>query len=365
MAKTASSSVLAGDVGVPGALPMLPAYLPMMKSAAMTSAAELGVFHFLHATPATASETAQSLHTSIQGMSALLHALRSFELLELGEDGRYRNSLFIEQNFTPAAFADFTPGLLWNAEAARLMLELTPAIRAGGPVESMWAQMRRRPGMGVLFSRYMEAFARSFSAEILANVPVPTTARQLLDIGGSHGLHSVAFCERYAQLSATVFDFEDSLTGTPELLARHGLGERIILRAGDAIVDDFGPASDGGDFDIVLLLSVLHNQTEPQARSLIARAAAALKPGGLLVIHEYFHDAVNPTQYTSSFLLTLLVEAGTALQSSEKIEAWLIEAGCPQIRRVEFDQGKGSLLLATRAGGDDDTTTVTTTKATP
>ncbi len=339
----------AGANGSPGELPMLPAYLPMMKNAAMTSAAELGVFHFLHATPANASDTAQALYTSVHGMSALLHTLKSHELLEVDGDGRYHNSMFIQQNFTPAAVADFTPGLLWNGEAARLMLGLTDAIKAGGPAESMWSQMRQRPGMGALFSHYMEAFARSFSAEVLANVNLPPDARQLLDVGGSHGLHAAAFCQRYPQLQATVFDFADSLTHTPRVIEQHGLVGRMSLRAGDAVTDDFGTASDGGDFDVVLLLSVLHNQTELQAKGIIDRAAAALKPGGLLVIHEYFHDALNPTQYTSSFLLTLLVEVGTALQSPEKLQTWLVEAGCPQIRRVEFEQGKGSLLMATRA----------------
>lgn len=351
----------AGDNGAPGELPMLPAYLPMMKNAAMTSAAELGVFHFLHATPASASDVARALHTSIQGMSALLHTLKSHELLDVDSAGRYHNSTFVEQNFTPAAVADFTPGLLWHAEAARLMLGLTDAVKAGGPSESVWAQMRRRPEMGALFSHYMEAFARSFSAEVLANVPMPPNARQLLDIGGSHGLHAAAFCQRYPQLSATVFDFKDSLAHTPRVVEQHGLTDRMTLRAGDAVTDDFGKASDGGDFDVVLLLSVLHNQTEPQAKGIIERAAAALKPGGLLVIHEYFHDAANPAKYTSSFLLTLLVEVGTALHAPEKLHAWLVEAGCPQIRRVEFEQGKGSLLLATRALSD---TAATATKRT-
>ena len=362
MPNSALPNQAAGDNGTPGELPMLPAYLPMMKSAAMTSAAELGVFHFLHATPAAASEVAHSLNTSLQGMVALLHTLQSHELIWVDGDGRYHNSLFIEENFTPAAVADFTPGLLWNAEAARLMLGLTDAIKAGGPTESMWAQMRRRPEMGAMFSHYMEAFAQSLSAELLANVPVPPDARQLLDIGGSHGRHAAAFCQRYPQLSATVFDFEDSLAHTPRVIEQHGLTERMSLRVGDAVTDDFGRASDGGDFDVVLLLSVLHNQTEAQAKGIIERAAAALNPGGLLVIHEYFHDATHPTKYTSSFLLTLLVEVGTALQKPEQVQAWLAEAGCPQIRRVELEQGKGSLVLATRARIDE---RASTTKKAP
>ena len=43
----------------PAAFPMMSAYLPMVKSAAMTSAAELGVFHFLHRQPASPLDAAR------------------------------------------------------------------------------------------------------------------------------------------------------------------------------------------------------------------------------------------------------------------------------------------------------------------
>jgi hypothetical protein len=61
-------------------------------------------------------------------------------------------------------------------------------------------------------------------------------------------------------------------------------------------------------------------------------------------------------------LLTLLVEVGTTLQAPENVQAWLAEARCPQMRRVDLEQGKGSLLLATREGLDD---RATTTKKAP
>jgi predicted O-methyltransferase YrrM len=328
------------------AFPMLAAYLPMMKSAAMTTAAELGLFHALHRGPATGPELAQALSTSGTGMARLLAALESFGLLHRDPEGRYRNSRFVAEHFTPAAAADFTPGLLWNAEAARLMLGLTDAVRHGGPAESMWAQMERRPGMGALFSAYMEAFARYLSADLLAALPVPAGATRLLDIGGSHGLHTAALCGRYPALRATVFDFKSSLLHTPRVVAQHGLQDRVRLREGNAVTDDF--RDEGGGYDVVLLLSVLHNQTGEDARDILRRAALALRPGGLLVVHEYFHDDDDPQQYTSSFLLTLLVEVGTRLQTPQDLRTWLAEAGCDGIRRLDFAPGKGSLLLASR-----------------
>lgn len=338
-----------GEAPLP-AFAMLTAYLPMMKTSAMTSAAELGVFHHLHTQPCTAADAATALSTSSTGMERLLFALESFGLVHRGLDGRYHNSRFVEAHFTPAALADFTPGLLWNAEAARLMLNLTDAIKNGGPAESMWSMMERRPGMGALFSAYMEAFARYLSPDLVKALPMPAGATRLLDIGGSHGLHSAALCERYPELHATVFDFATSLEHTPRVIEQHGLQERMRLQAGNAVTDDFShPDTNGnGGYDVVLLLSVLHNQTEAQAKDIIRRAGKALNPGGVLVVHEYFHDANNPQPYTSSFLLTLLVEVGTSLQTPENLRTWLAEAGCGAIRRVDFEQGKGSLLLATR-----------------
>lgn len=340
---TTSTTWTAGEHPLP-AFAMLTAYLPMMKSAAMTSAAELGVFHHLHAQPSSAAAAAAALSTSALGMERLLHALASFDLVRKGVDGRYQNSPFVTAHFTPAALADFTPGLLWNAEAVRLMGNLTAAIKHGGPAESMWSMMERRPAMGALFSAYMEAFARYLSPDLLRTLPIPDGAKRLLDIGGSHGLHAAALCERYPALSATVFDFEASLKHTPRVIEQHGLQQRMRLQAGNAVTDDF--SHEDGGYDVVLLLSVLHNQTEAQAQDIIRRAARALNPGGLLVVHEYFHAVNDP--YTSSFLLTLLVEVGTTLQTPDNLRTWLAEAGCGAIRRVDFEPGKGSLLLATR-----------------
>ena len=335
----------------PAAFPMMSAYMPMVKSAAMTSAAELGVFHFLHRQPATPLDAARALDASGQGMQSLFHALASFDLLIRNSDGTYRNAPFIEHYFTPAAAADLTAGLLWNAEAMKLMTGLTDAIRQGRPAESMWATMARRPGMGALFSRYMEAFAGYFSADLLQHIDIPAGASQLLDIGGSHGLHAASLCLRHPQLHATVFDLAESLTQTPRVIEQHGLQARMTLRAGDAVSDDFGTGSDGGKFDVVLLLSVLHNQTETDAQDIVRRALDALKPGGLIVIHEYFHDPANPGRYAASFLLTLLVEVGTTLQQPDLLQTWLRDGGCRTIRRVDMqEEGKGSLLLAMRDG---------------
>ena len=42
--------------------------------------------------------------------------------------------------------------------------------------------------------------------EVIARVPMPKGATNLLDLGGAHGLYSFAFCNRYPELQALVVD---------------------------------------------------------------------------------------------------------------------------------------------------------------
>lgn len=320
---------------------MMEAYLPLMKASAMVTAGELGVFHHLHRGPATAEDAAHALGAHAGGMRALLDGLAAFGLLTRN-GAHYANTPFVRDHFTPAAKADFTPGLLWTAEARRLMHGLTDAVRLGGPTVSMWEQMKAHPRMGELFSRYMAAFARYFSDDVQASVELPPGARRLLDVGGAHGLHSVAFCRRYPALTSVVFDFPDSLHATAAVLAEQDLSDRITLRPGDAVADELGTG-----FDAVLLLSVLHNQDATQTRTLLHKAFRALEPGGLLVIHEHFQGQQDPLPFASAFMLTLLVEVGTSLHDYATLQAALREAGFTRTERRDLHPlEKGSIILA-------------------
>ncbi len=323
-------------------LPMMAAYLPMMKGAAMVSAGELGVFHHLARGPSTADQTALACGASSSGTRVLLDALTAWGLVTRDGD-RYANGDFVTRHFTPSSRPDFTPGLVWTAEAWRITADLTGAVRRGGPAAMLWEEMARRPGLGALFANYMEAIATLLSPLILDAVELPAGARTLLDVGGSHGLHAATFCERHPALEAVVFDLAESLTTTQSLLDARGVAGRVRTRSGDATRDDLG-----GPYDVVLILSVLHNQTLANGRDLVRRAARALAPGGVMVVHENFRGPV-PEVFPATFDLTLLVETGTATVPSEAFDQWIADAGLSITRRAELaGDGAGSIVVATK-----------------
>ena len=56
------------------------------------------------------------------------------------------------------------------------------------------------------YQRAMRAIAGLGATELARRVSLPTRARAMLDIGGSHGYYAVAFCRRHPRLRATVLE---------------------------------------------------------------------------------------------------------------------------------------------------------------
>jgi SAM-dependent methyltransferase len=321
---------------------MVDVYLPMMKAAAIISAGQLRLFEALSNGPLPAAGLAEATGASEVGITHLADFLVALGYLHEGPEG-YSNSRRATRWFTVGGDVDYTAGLLWTAESWGLMGQLTAAVRQGAPEKTLWASMQERPHWGPVFSSYMQAFARHLGPDLLRRVELPEGARRLLDLGGSHGLHSVGFCRKYPALASVIVDFPSALTETEAMLAREGLSSRVTVRPGDLLHGDWGTG-----YDAVLYLSVAHNQTAADNARVLGHVGAVLRPGGLLVIHEYLSGEPLDV-YDAAFRLTLLVETATRTYGLEEFTGWLAAAGFEPPLRVDLEpREKGSLLLARR-----------------
>ena len=321
---------------------MVDVYLPMMKAAAIISAGKLRLFEALTDGPLTIPELAKAINASEIGAGHLADFLVAVGYLTLSA-GRVGNAPHTARWFTGKGGVDYTAGLLWTAESWSLMSNLTQAVRQGAPEKTLWESMQERPTWGPIFSRYMHAFAQHLGPDLLARVSLPDGATRLLDLGGSHGLHSIGFCRKYPALSAVIVDLPSALTETAGTLAEANLSSRISLRPGNLLEGDWG---DG--YDAVFYLSVAHNQTADENRRVIEHIARVLRPGGLLLIHEYLTGAPLDL-YDAAFRLTLLVETATRTYSFEELSGWLTASGFETPSRVDLEpREKGSLLVTTR-----------------
>jgi SAM-dependent methyltransferase len=323
-------------------LPMLDIYMPMMKSAAIVAAARLGVFEALSRGALDVAALAQQTRSSPEGVRTLADFLVALGYLRDSE-GVYANTESTQRWLTSAGSIDYTPGALWTHEAWSMMGDLDRAVQTGQPAQTLWQRMALEPQLGPLFSRYMHAFAQDLGPDLVAHTPVEPGHLRLLDLGGSHGLHAMRFCRHHPQLQAVIVDLPSALTDTPASIAAAGLSERISTRAGNVLDLAWGEG-----YDVVLYLSVGHNQQPSDNRRVIAEIARCLRPGGLLVVHDYLAGAPL-NAFHAAFRLTLLFETGTRTYSEAEYREWFDGAGFASAQRIDLNPlEKGSLLIARR-----------------
>ena len=326
----------------PLSLPMMGAYIPMMTASALAAAGRIGLFEQLAKGPLASSDLALFLGGSIVGMERLTDFLVALRYLERRGE-LIGNSPETMRWFTSRGVVDYGSGLAWTADVWNIMDDLSDAVARGGPDRSLWERMLLQPHLGEGFSRYMRAFAQHLSPDILAAVECPRAATRLLDLGGSHGHHSMAFARANPELSAVIVDLDSALTGTKALIEEEGLHDRITIRPGDVRNGDWG-----ADYDVALYLSIAHNMSPDENRKIFCQLADVIRPGGVLVIHDYPRET-TPTLFETAFRLTLLVETGTRTYSYHELSEMLTSAGFSQPQlRVLAPAEKGALIIARR-----------------
>ena len=176
-----------------------------------------------------------------------------------------------------------------------------------------------------VYQRGMRSGIEMLAQWVARRLPMPRAATEMLDIGGSHGYWSVALCRRHPRLRSTVLDLPQAIRHAAPLLAREGMGDRVVHRAGDALTDDLG--SDA--YDLVFLAAVVHHFDEETNRELMRRIARALRPGGIVAVWEPLRQDTADNVRQIGGLLDLFFgffsQAGT--WSSEEIADWQRGAG--------------------------------------
>lgn len=199
-----------------------------------------------------------------------------------------------------------------------------------------------------------ETFAEEFTAAMNCRglLTAPALAqhvdlagrRRLLDIAGGSGIFACSFAERFPALRASVLEKAPVDRIAARGIARRGLGDRVDTVVGDMLAE---PLPRG--YDVHLFSNVLHDWDEDIVRQLLRASAAALDPGGLLVVHDTFLNAMKtgPLPIAEYSVLLMHVTQGRCYSVAE-IESWLIDAGFSFRGLVPSAIGR-SAILAERA----------------
>ena len=308
--------MLAFGVGAPPA--MTEAYAPL-HARAIVAATEMGVFDALTGGGRSAAEVASARGMDARATGQLLNFLVSMRYL------RYRDGAYELSGHTRRwLLADREDGIrdliLMKRLEWRWMEGLEDYLRSGVPA-NVHGTMSTDDWQA--YQRGMRAQANIGASNLARLLPIPTGARDMIDIGGSHGYWSVVLCRRHPDLCATVLDLPDAVAQSAPLLEREGMGDRVVLRAGDALTDDIGTDA----YDVVLMFSLVHHFDAAMNRRLVSRAAAALRPGGRILILEPLRGKPGGGQQGAFFDLYFGLTSESGTWTLEEMHDWQREAG--------------------------------------
>ncbi|OPY41374.1 MAG: O-methyltransferase [Methanoregulaceae archaeon PtaU1.Bin222] len=119
-------------------------------------------------------------------------------------------------------------------------------------------------------------------AGIVSHIPEFPAARKMLDLGGGHGLYSLALIRKNPDLHAVIFDLPDVTDATREFIRQYGAPGRVSTHAGDFFRDPLGSG-----YDIVF------SSSNPSGKmpALIPKIRDALKIGGLYLNKQVIDNA--------------------------------------------------------------------------
>jgi len=333
-------AVLAADLAPK---PLAQTLISLVMTRSLMVGTKLGVFDLLATGDRTAAELAADLGTDGRASEKLLNALVGMGYLRV-RDGRYGLTR-TARKWLPAGSAHSMRDYILEAEQLewQWMTRLEDFVRTGAPLnvhEGLSADQWR------LYQRGMRAVASFAAKEIARRVPVPKGATDMLDIGGSHGYHSVAICRRHRGLRSTIMDLPEAVEQARPILAREGMGDRVVHQAGNALTEDLGSET----FDVVYISQLVHHFTEEDNRELARRVARALRPGGFYVIY----DVIRPRSPKEGGQLGTMTDLFFALTSAsgtwslQDMASWQRQAGLEPQDPIRLRTAPGAGIQAAK-----------------
>ncbi|HEX4962864.1 MAG TPA: class I SAM-dependent methyltransferase [Thermoanaerobaculia bacterium] len=316
--------------------PLLDTHVALLLARAVLEGTRLGVFDALEAGPLTADELARRTGSEPRAAGKLLEALAGCGYLHL-RAGRYSLTRMTRKWLLADADPSLRDKMLLLFLEWDFIARTGDFLRTGTPLDFHAALTREEWG---IYQRGMRATVSTWAPEVARRTPVPKGARDLLDVGGSHGLLSAAICRRHPGLRAVILDLSEAIEHAAPLLAREGMGDRVVHRAGNALLDDLGAEA----WDVVFVSNLVHHFDAATNRDLAQRIARALRPGGVFVIQEMIRPSspgsVGQIGALLGLYFALTSESGT--WSFAEMAEWQRQAGLQPLKPITLRTAPGN-----------------------
>jgi 2-hydroxy-4-(methylsulfanyl)butanoate S-methyltransferase len=295
-----------------------------IASKALFAALELDLFSCL-LEPKTIDVLAQESGIPAHRVKTLLATLTALGLI-VRDDDRFHNSPASEKYLTRGSPAYF--GEYYRLQINRQLYPALEHLDAGlaGDASNLAVDQQglmSDPVEAEVFSVAQHAASLGPAIRLAKTIDLHES-RTLLDVAGGSGAFSITLCKHYPELAATIIDFPNVIEIARRFITDAGLSERIELVGGNAL-DTGWPDNQ----DVVLVSYLLSAVKEDDTPTLMANAYRSLRPGGLLIVHDFMldDDEQGPALAAQWFLLNLAFEPDAGSFSAATLSVLLAEQG--------------------------------------
>lgn len=235
----------------------------------LAAACQLGIFTQCH--DLVSADTISARLGLRPNLAVLfLESLAAQQLLEK-EGERYKNTPFSDRYLNPSSPYSLKDQITLQVHLAGLWDGLEEILCKGPKMyePEAWFSELIIPAMGA--NARCGILQKTLKA--VTALPEFQDARRLLDIGGGHGLYTIAFCQENPALNGVVFDLPGVLPATRRYID-HYKAERVSCTPGNFFTDPLGSG-----FDIIFSSS----NPGGKAPALIPKIRDALRPGGFFI----------------------------------------------------------------------------------
>jgi hypothetical protein len=283
-----------------------------MASKALFAALELDLFTKIAGGTTTLAGLAAATGIAENRLRTLLTALKTVGLVSEAE-GRFTNAPATAAYLVAGAPGDFRDyvrvvngGFLYEG-----MRHIEKALKGERvfPRGSFYEGIVYSEGGvgGAAFSAAQHAGSLG-PARLMAKRVDLAGAQHFLDVGGGSGAYAHAFLRRNPALTATILDFPETIETARRAAAEAGLQDRIAHLAGNALATEWP-----GGQDVVLMSYVWSAVGAGDIAALARRAFAALRPGGLVLVHDFMvDDAHDGPDFAAWYLLAAMLDNAEA-----------------------------------------------------
>lgn len=310
----------------------------------LLGAMEIGLFEHLKDGSHDVATLAEKTDATERGIEVLVQALEPLGYLK-SQNGRYRLSKAARRSLPIDMLRDMVPffkhQLMAYSDVARAIRE--------APEEGIYGWAHVQSGeVGRSYQTSMRWLASQSVGEVVKKITLPEGARRMLDVGGSHGLYTVAFCQRYPALRGTVLDWPIGLEAAQETLRENpDVAERI-----DLVERDFEQEELPEGYDFAFLGNIIHGISPEGNQELFGKLARATTERGMVGILDQL-AGVSGSKFARGVAalvgFNLFLFSGGRSYPYDDVRRWLSEAGFTEATQKSLRQPGFSLVVAQKA----------------